>query len=133
MVYARAAEFSSAQPCTNVPIPCTLCIDALTDTPLAPTPTVPTIWKYNLLHHLDEHHVEIDGAHAHLDPQMIVSSYISRSEELAFGIPESKTLEARDMLGVPAQSDGPEMEELKRARSDSTPLPGRPPKKGKKD
>ncbi|KAJ3525352.1 hypothetical protein NMY22_g10613 [Coprinellus aureogranulatus] len=122
MKYSSAAKYSKSSPCTNVPIPCTLC-SSTSDSGTVST-VVPTVWKYNLQGHLNAHHIHGHGDYPLLPPRMILSAYTSKEEERALGIIEQKTIEARDLLGIPAQSEGnmPVIEEddRKRPRSDST-------------
>ncbi|KAF5335086.1 hypothetical protein D9611_010872 [Ephemerocybe angulata] len=105
------------QPCTNVPIVCSLCLPS---NPAA-SKVIPTIWKYNLRHHLTHHHLQQDGSIAPIPPDMIVSSYITRDEEKAIGIELEKTMSFRENVGMPGSDDKQAIEEdLKRNRSDST-------------
>ncbi|KAG2008058.1 hypothetical protein CC2G_013529 [Coprinopsis cinerea AmutBmut pab1-1] len=127
MVYSRAAEYSYSSPCTNVPIPCSLCLQA------DPERThLPTFWKYNLIYHMISTHLSPTQTLPPFPPDMIVSCHITYEEESRIGIPQEKTVEYRDTLQVPGSDDVRTTEEgLKRDRSASSVSKPRPLKKSK--
>jgi hypothetical protein len=106
MSYGSAAKPSTAQPCTNVPLICTLCP--------ADKALVPTFWKYNLRYHLQQSHQLSNNEYPPLPPAMIVTTYISHHEEQCLGVDKLKTVEYRDYLKIPGSDDVQAIEEAQR-------------------
>lgn len=120
MVYHQAVKYSHPQPCTNVPVICTLCkpLDSIRPSQLALM-----FWKYNLRHHFYNHHMQEDNTYASMPPSMIVSTFISSQEEAQLGIAKEETQAFRDSFEPPLLgSDDVRSyeEEAKRARSASS-------------
>src|ERR1700729_2302729 len=109
MQYKKAAEFSKAFPCTNVPIHCPLCPTAVSGDP-------PTIWKYNTLYHLINEHSS-GSTPPSIPGQLLVQMFIIKEEEKALGISEHNTVDWRRQHNIP-DTDGFELW-LTRKRSDT--------------
>ena len=97
MQYKKAAEFSKAVPCTNVPIHCPLCPTAVSGDPA-------TIWKYNALYHLISEHSS-GSTPPSIPGQLLVQMFITKEEEQALGILEHDTVDWRRQHNIP-DSDG---------------------------
>src|SRR6266852_4283340 len=97
MQYKRAAQFSNPQPCTNVPIHCPLCPNAVSGDPQ-------TIWKYNALYHLISEYSNGDTPPT-ISGQLLVQMFITKEEEQALGIPERNTVDWRRENKIPDSDD----------------------------
>src|ERR1700676_3995633 len=93
MQYKKAAELSKVQPCTNVPIHCSLCPAAVSGDP-------PTIWKYNALYHLISEHSS-GSTPPSIPGQLLVQMFITKEEEKALGISEHNTVDWRRQNNIP--------------------------------
>ncbi|KAF8902265.1 hypothetical protein CPB84DRAFT_1824389 [Gymnopilus junonius] len=102
MKYSKAAEYSDRSPCTNVPIHCALC-------PIDSNGAMMMIWKYNLKYHLDTTHIPDTGERPTLPLELIVTSHITREEELKMGIEPKETDYYRASEGIPNSDDIEEM------------------------
>jgi len=71
MVYAHATISSQITPCTNVPLNCPLC-------PKGYNQQEPTFWKYNLIHHMLDHHLDEDERLPTFPVELRLSTHISR-------------------------------------------------------
>ena len=93
MQYKKAAEFSEALPCTNVPIHCPLCPTSVSGDP-------PTIWKYNALYHLISEHSS-GSTPPSIPGQLLVQMFITKEKEKALGILEHNTVNWRKKNNIP--------------------------------
>ena len=93
MQYRKAAEFSEALPCTNVPIHCPLCPTSVSGDP-------PTIWKYNTLYHLISEHSS-GSTPPSIPGQLLVQMFITKEKEKALGILEHNTVNWRKKNNIP--------------------------------
>ena len=109
MQYKKAAEFSKAFLCTNVPIHCPLFPTAVSGDP-------PTIWKYIALYHLISEHSS-GSTPPSIPGQLPVQMLITKEEEKALGISEHNTVDWRRQNNIP-DTDGFELW-LTRKRSDT--------------
>ncbi|KDR69600.1 hypothetical protein GALMADRAFT_77244 [Galerina marginata CBS 339.88] len=98
MVYSRANTCSTASPCTNVPINCPIC-------PKGRDQQAPTFWKYNLIHHMTEHHLDDQGELPPFPPELRVTTHITRLEEERMGVELADTIYYRTRNKLP-DSDG---------------------------
>lgn len=108
MNYKAACKSSKSMPCTNVPIPCSLCPRSLSGDPQ-------TIWKYSTtLHLITEHPVAQpigpDGrGEVHympdIPPDMVVNMFISHEEEQSLGIKNEATIAYREENELPPSDD----------------------------
>ena len=97
MQYKRAAQFSYPQPCTNVPIHCPLCPNAISGDPQI-------IWKYNALYHFISEHSTGDTPPT-ISGQLLVQMFITKEEEQALGILERNTVDWRRENRIPDSDD----------------------------
>ncbi|KAJ7213693.1 hypothetical protein C8J57DRAFT_981491, partial [Mycena rebaudengoi] len=79
MMYRSASTFSTATPCTNVPLQCPLC-------PLSKSGNRKTIWKYNAFFHLLADHSTSGQRPPEVPPQFWIDMIIRHAEEQALGI-----------------------------------------------
>ena len=79
-----------------------------------PDGTRTTFWKYNIIHHLNTNHLTDTGERAPLPLELIVTSHITREEELKMGIDPGDTDDYRDDEGVFGSDDIQEMIEDER-------------------
>ncbi|THH20229.1 hypothetical protein EW146_g1103 [Bondarzewia mesenterica] len=86
---------TNKQPCTNVPIYCSLC-------PPAASGQLHNIWKYNTLFHLITEHSTDDGMLPAIPGELLMNSFISKAEESAMGIEEDITKDWRMENAMPA-------------------------------
>ncbi|PPR03441.1 hypothetical protein CVT24_012686 [Panaeolus cyanescens] len=127
MVYSKAATYSENTPCTNVPVPCSICLQKDQN-----RMQLPTFWKYNLVYHMLVNHLSPSKTLPPFPPDLVVSCHISQREEQKIGIPQTKTQEFRQLSGAPPSDDIQALEEsLKRERSGSTSASKQPVKKKK--
>ena len=85
MNYKKASDNSgsSLRPCTNVPLICPVCPDNSPNR---------TFWKYNLLYHMSIFHLDENGLLPHPFPRsLLVSTHITKAEELCLGVAEDET------------------------------------------
>jgi hypothetical protein len=94
--YARLCKPTPKFHCTNIIIECPLC----TDDPYHPI----TFWKYNLIQHMLEYHVD-NGKLPPFPAKLRVSSHISRAEEESMGVEFMKTMDYRKKYNLPNTSD----------------------------
>ena len=116
MIYGMVAKCTKHSPCTNVTIHCPLCLPALSGQPQ-------TIWKYNVMYHLAENHVNISTSDTlpKILGELLVDAFISLEEERLMGIDPDLTEEFREENRIPDTDGIQELrEELKRARAEST-------------
>jgi hypothetical protein len=136
MNYKKASESGSSL-CTNVPLICPVCS---IDSPNR------TFWKYNLLYHMSIFHLDENGFLPRPFPQsLLVSTHITKVEELNLGVGEDETndwresnmipntdnLQANDIEELESQFEGSQLER-KRAASEvsstsNTSVRGQPP------
>ena len=92
MNYKKASD-SGSSPCTNVPLICPVCSD---DSPNR------TFWKYNLLYHMSIFHLDENGFLPRPFPQsLLVSTHITKVEELYLGVGEDETNDWRERNMIP--------------------------------
>ena len=108
MQYKQAAEFSTTQSCTNVPIHCPLCSNGVSGDPQ-------TIWKYNAIYHLITEHSNGDTPPT-VPGELLVRMFTQKREEKALGIPDGKADQYRLQHRIP---DSDAIEELARKRSNT--------------
>ena len=100
MSYNSVLQSTKSTPCTNVPIPCPLCLLTLSS-------KVCTIWKYNSISHLICKHPELVPGTTDmykLPPipgKLMVNMFILRKEESWMGIAEEVTYEYQDNNKLP--------------------------------
>lgn len=100
MLYGKALNGTSVDPCTNVPIHCLIpgCKSSAAGTPK-------TIWKYNALYHIVTEHASPDGSPPVIPPQMMIQLFIHQAEEDILGIPETYTHQWRATNDIPGSDD----------------------------
>jgi hypothetical protein len=116
MSYGMATKCTKNSPCTNVPIHCPLCPKALFGQPR-------TIWKYKVMYHLAETHVDIgiDDTLPKIPGELLVNAFITSEEERLMGIEADLTAEFREENRIPDTDGIQELREvLKRTRAEST-------------
>ncbi|KAJ7273135.1 hypothetical protein C8J57DRAFT_1063442 [Mycena rebaudengoi] len=84
MMYKSAATFTSATPCTNVPLQCALC-------PVSKSGNRKTIWKYNAFFHLLAEHSTSGQRPPKIPAQFWIDTLIRHAEEQALGIKPDET------------------------------------------
>ena len=84
LVYSKALESKETSPCTNLPLNCPIC-------PVGLNEQRRTFWKYNFIQHMTEEHLTEEGILASCPPELIVSTHITKSEELWMGIEPERT------------------------------------------
>lgn len=93
----KKASDSGSSLCTNVPLTCPVCPN---DSPNC------TFWKYNLLYHMSMFHLDENGFLPHPFPQsLLVSTHITKAEELHLGVGEDETDDCRKSNLIPNSSD----------------------------
>ena len=96
MNYKKASDSGSSL-CTNVPLTCPVCPD---DSPNR------TFWKYNLLYHMSMFHLDENGFLPHPFPRtLLVSTHITKAEELYLGVGEDETDDWRKSNLIPDSND----------------------------
>jgi hypothetical protein len=97
MNYKKASDSSGSSLCTNVPLACPVCPD---DSPNR------TFWKYNLLYHMSMFHLDENGFLPHPFPRsLLVSTHITKAEELYLGVGEDETDDWRKNNLIPDSND----------------------------
>ena len=101
MNYKKASDNGSSL-CTNVPLTCPVCPD---DSPNR------TFWKYNLLYHMSMFHLDENGLLPHPFPRsLLVSTHITKAEELYLGVGEDETDDWWKSNVIPDSNDLQEFE-----------------------
>ncbi|KAF8165171.1 hypothetical protein B0H34DRAFT_830366, partial [Crassisporium funariophilum] len=101
MVYSRALISSESMPCTNVPVSCPIC-------PSGQDQQSPTFWKYNLIHHMTENHIDEEERLPPFPAELRLSAHISRLEEERMGVELANTIRYRtqhDLMNSDALED----------------------------
>ena len=99
MNYKKASDStrSSLRLCTNVPLTCPVCPDNSPNR---------TFWKYNLLYHMSIFHLDKNGFLPHPFPRpLLVSTHISKAEDLCLGIGKDETDDWRMSNFIPDNND----------------------------
>ncbi|KAJ7099638.1 hypothetical protein C8R43DRAFT_964190 [Mycena crocata] len=98
MMYKPAATFSSAAPCTNVPLQCSLC-------PISKSGNQKTIWKYNAFFHLIAEHSTSGQRPPEVPPQFWIDTLIRHAEEQALGVTVDETDRFQADNTIPGSDD----------------------------
>ena len=100
MNYKKASD-SKISLCTNIPLTCPVCPD---DSPNR------TFWKYNLLYHMSIFHLDEKNFLPHPFPRsLLVSTHITKAEEMYLGVGEDETDDWRKSNLIPDSNDLQEM------------------------
>jgi hypothetical protein len=103
MQYSQARVYSLSDPCTNVPIHCSIC-------PPAYSGNLHTVWKYNYALHLHEKHrdTHLTDGQFELPAQLWVDTFISQCEEAAIAKVDAETTRKfREDYNLPGSDDLP--------------------------
>ena len=101
MNYKKASDSGSSL-CTNLPLSCPVCTDESPNR---------TFWKYNLLYHMTMFHLDENGFLPHPFPRsLLVSTHITKAEELYLGVGEDETDDWRKSNLIPDSNDLQEFE-----------------------
>jgi hypothetical protein len=86
---SNAATFRVAAPCTNVPLPCTLC----------PLGHPPTFWKYCFTQHMVMHHTDQNLENPPIPFDLLKKVHISLAEGMAMGVSSESMVNYREDYG----------------------------------
>lgn len=98
MVYSSAKKSTISSPCTNIPLNCPLCPPGFNGQPR-------TFWKYNLIHHMAEHHLDEQNRLPVFPREFRLTTHISRLEEEWMGVEMIDTEFYRKNNDIPASND----------------------------
>ncbi|PPQ82110.1 hypothetical protein CVT24_012426 [Panaeolus cyanescens] len=106
MEYTEASVSNLDNPCSNVPIHCSLC-------PVKHSGQHPTIWKYNFTEHMIEHHQKADRrTFVDCSPDLLRKTHISVFEATAMGVRKEAVYELREDMAMHNSSSLPGSPEM---------------------